>query len=190
MMSRQAQGYKDAHKFDPERFNEERKEDISCNKHFLTFGLGPHGCVGREYAINHLVAFLAILSTSAGAQRCVSLPCSASAAGVRLAGCMHMHMDCPVSLDVGAAAADYFTICVITSFATVATPNGLPLYCCIVSLQIGLGGARRNPTTGCTCRQCTRQTPSSPCTAERESPPPDHSGLVVGYRWETVGMPL
>ena len=64
----QAQGYKDAHKFDPERFSEERKEDVSCSKHFLTFGLGPHGCVGREYATNHLVAFLAILSTSAGAQ--------------------------------------------------------------------------------------------------------------------------
>ena len=63
-----AQGYKDAHKFDPERFSEERKEDVSCSKHFLTFGLGPHGCVGREYATNHLVAFLAILSTSAGAQ--------------------------------------------------------------------------------------------------------------------------
>ncbi len=40
---------------------------MTCNKHFLTFGFGPHGCVGREYAINHLVAFLALVSTSAGA---------------------------------------------------------------------------------------------------------------------------
>jgi hypothetical protein len=34
-----------------------------------------------------------------------------------------MHMDCPVSLGVGAAAADYFTIYVISSFATVAHPT-------------------------------------------------------------------
>mmetsp|Transcript_6661 Transcript_6661/g.19183 ORF Transcript_6661/g.19183 Transcript_6661/m.19183 type:complete len:518 (+) Transcript_6661:369-1922(+) len=58
-------GFTDAHTFDPDRFSEERKEDLVHGKHFLTFGFGPHGCVGREYAINHLVAFLAVMSTDA-----------------------------------------------------------------------------------------------------------------------------
>jgi cytochrome P450 family 710 subfamily A protein len=31
---------------------------------YLVFGHGPHYCVGKEYAINHLITFLAILSTS------------------------------------------------------------------------------------------------------------------------------
>lgn len=31
--------------------------------YFLTFGVGPHSCVGKEYAINHLIAFLSILVT-------------------------------------------------------------------------------------------------------------------------------
>ena len=60
------QGFTEPEKFDPERFNEARKEDLVHSKHFLTFGFGPHGCVGREYATNHLVAFLAIISTAAG----------------------------------------------------------------------------------------------------------------------------
>jgi sterol 22-desaturase len=58
------QGFPDAEKFDPERFSVERKEDILHAKNYLTFGAGPHYCVGKEYAINHMVAFLAILSTT------------------------------------------------------------------------------------------------------------------------------
>ena len=50
-----SQGFPDADRFDPDRFNEERKEDIVHGRNFLTFGFGPHYCVGREYAINHLV---------------------------------------------------------------------------------------------------------------------------------------
>lgn len=57
------QGYKDAHEFDPDRFGTERKEDITCANNFLTFGFGPHYCVGREYATNHLIVYLAILAT-------------------------------------------------------------------------------------------------------------------------------
>jgi cytochrome P450 len=53
---------------------------------FLVFGHGPHYCVGKEYAINHLMAFLAITSTSLDWQRtrCACgcpLTCSASQGG-------------------------------------------------------------------------------------------------------------
>lgn len=41
-----------------------RKEDVTYAGNYLVFGHGPHYCVGKEYAINHLIAFLAILSTS------------------------------------------------------------------------------------------------------------------------------
>ena len=43
----------------------ERQEDVVYRNNFLTFGVGPHMCVGREYAINQLTAFLSILSTKA-----------------------------------------------------------------------------------------------------------------------------
>ena len=56
------QGFTDPLKFDPDRFSPERQEDIKYGKNFLAFGHGPHYCVGKEYAINHLTAFLAILS--------------------------------------------------------------------------------------------------------------------------------
>lgn len=70
LVSRQApcttppQGFTNPDCFDPDRFSPERKEDITYQRNFLTFGCGPHYCVGREYAINHLTVFLAILSTS------------------------------------------------------------------------------------------------------------------------------
>ncbi|KAL4859752.1 Cytochrome P450 710A2 [Chlorella vulgaris] len=53
-------GFPDAQRFDPDRMSPERKEDIIHAKNFLTFGYGPHYCVGKEYAINQLVLFLAI----------------------------------------------------------------------------------------------------------------------------------
>ncbi len=58
-LSAPPQGFQDADRFDPDRFSEERKEDIVHGRNFLTFGFGPHGCVGREYAINHLVRAMA-----------------------------------------------------------------------------------------------------------------------------------
>ena len=58
------QGFPDAYKFDPDRFGPERQEDIKYQKSYLTFGAGAHYCVGKEYAINQLVCFLAILSTT------------------------------------------------------------------------------------------------------------------------------
>lgn len=57
------QGFTDPWKFDPDRFSPERQEDIKFGKNFMPFGHGPHYCVGKEYAINHLTAFLAIVST-------------------------------------------------------------------------------------------------------------------------------
>lgn len=41
------QGFPDAHKFDPDRMGPERKEDVHHAKNFLTFGYGPHYCVGE-----------------------------------------------------------------------------------------------------------------------------------------------
>lgn len=41
------QGFPDAQRFDPDRMSPERKEDITHAKNFLTFGYGPHYCVGE-----------------------------------------------------------------------------------------------------------------------------------------------
>lgn len=57
------QGFSDPLKFDPERFNQERDEGTKYAKNFLVFGHGPHSCMGKEYAINNLMAFAALLAT-------------------------------------------------------------------------------------------------------------------------------
>ena len=41
------QGFPDAQRFDPDRMSPERKEDILHANNFLTFGHGPHYCVGE-----------------------------------------------------------------------------------------------------------------------------------------------
>jgi cytochrome P450 family 710 subfamily A protein len=48
--------------FDPERFNNERMEHIKFEKNFLTFGAGPHACIGQRYAMNHIILFISLLS--------------------------------------------------------------------------------------------------------------------------------
>lgn len=58
------QGYEEPDKFDPDRFGPERQEDVKFASNFLVFGHGPHYCVGKEYAQNHLAIFLARISTS------------------------------------------------------------------------------------------------------------------------------
>ncbi|KAK4526335.1 hypothetical protein GAYE_SCF23G4249 [Galdieria yellowstonensis] len=63
------QGFPEAYKFDPDRMSPERQEDIKYRQNFLTFGIGPHVCVGREYAINNLIAFLALVSTECQFER-------------------------------------------------------------------------------------------------------------------------
>ena len=57
------QGFSNPSAFDPDRFRPERKEDIKYQKNFLTFGHGPHYCVGKDYAVNQLICYLANLST-------------------------------------------------------------------------------------------------------------------------------
>ncbi|PNH09798.1 hypothetical protein TSOC_003556, partial [Tetrabaena socialis] len=57
-------GYANPDSFDPDRFGPERQEDIKFAANFMVFGHGPHYCVGKEYAMNHLAVFLAVLSTS------------------------------------------------------------------------------------------------------------------------------
>ena len=58
------QGYENPDKFDPDRFGPERGEDVKYATNFLVFGHGPHYCVGKEYAQNHLATFLARIATS------------------------------------------------------------------------------------------------------------------------------
>lgn len=58
------EGFPEPERFDPERMMPARQEDVRYRKHFLTFGTGPHGCVGRQYAINHLMCYLAVLATT------------------------------------------------------------------------------------------------------------------------------
>jgi len=54
-------GYENPYTFDPERFNSERQEHIKNSKSWLVFGAGNHLCLGKEYAMNHLSAFIAIM---------------------------------------------------------------------------------------------------------------------------------
>jgi cytochrome P450 family 710 subfamily A protein len=58
------EGFTNPDKFDPDRMGLERKEDVKYCTNFLVFGAGPHMCAGREYAMNHMVVFLSVLSTS------------------------------------------------------------------------------------------------------------------------------
>eukprot|EP00126_Sphaerothecum_destruens_P000086 Sdes_comp10105_c0_seq1m1709 len=59
----QKEGFTNPDVFDPERFNEERREDVVYAKHYLAFGIGPHRCMGKEYAYNHLSLFVSLFST-------------------------------------------------------------------------------------------------------------------------------
>ncbi len=64
-----SQGYENPDKFDPDRFGPERQEDIKYAGNFLVFGHGPHYCVGKEYAQNHLAVFLARIASSVDIER-------------------------------------------------------------------------------------------------------------------------
>ncbi|GKV36985.1 hypothetical protein SLEP1_g45061 [Rubroshorea leprosula] len=57
------QGFTKPDRFDPERFSDERQEDVAFKRSFLAFGAGAHQCVGQRYALNHLVLFIAMFAT-------------------------------------------------------------------------------------------------------------------------------
>jgi cytochrome P450 family 710 subfamily A protein len=63
------EGFPNGTSFDPERMMPERKEDSKYRESFLTFGHGQHLCVGQNYAVNHLVCFLAHLARTCELQR-------------------------------------------------------------------------------------------------------------------------
>ena len=57
------QGFPNPDVFDPDRFDPAgRNEGAVYQTNFLAFGVGAHYCVGREYAMNHLVAFMALFA--------------------------------------------------------------------------------------------------------------------------------
>lgn len=47
----------------------ERQEDVKYGTYYMPFGCGPHYCPGRDYAQNHLTAFLCILAKTCDWQR-------------------------------------------------------------------------------------------------------------------------
>lgn len=56
------EGFSNPDVYDPDRMGPERKEDTKFAKQFIPFGVGPHRCVGYNYAINHLTVYLALLA--------------------------------------------------------------------------------------------------------------------------------
>lgn len=58
------EGFPNGTSFDPDRMMPDRREDAKYRDSYLTFGLGPHHCVGQNYAINHLTTFLAEMAFS------------------------------------------------------------------------------------------------------------------------------
>jgi len=63
------EGYEDPEKFNPDRFTDEAVKALGHGNAtpgdsgtFLTFGAGPHSCMGYRYAQQQLITFLAILA--------------------------------------------------------------------------------------------------------------------------------
>jgi len=59
------EGFPNPHRFEPDRMGPGREEDRKFQKQFIPFGVGPHRCVGYNYAIHQLQMFLITMATSA-----------------------------------------------------------------------------------------------------------------------------
>eukprot|EP00760_Papus_ankaliazontas_P038493 PhM_4_TR9144/c0_g1_i1/m.90240/K09832/CYP710A; sterol 22-desaturase len=57
------EGFPNPHTFDPDRMGDERQEDRKYQKQYIPFGVGPHRCVGYNYAINQLTLFLVTIAS-------------------------------------------------------------------------------------------------------------------------------
>lgn len=56
-------GYANGEVFDPSRFAEDREDTWEAHKKsWMVFGCGAHACVGQQYSIHHLTAFLAVVA--------------------------------------------------------------------------------------------------------------------------------
>eukprot|EP00117_Sycon_ciliatum_P032094 scpid52079/ scgid24965/ Probable cytochrome P450 524A1 len=58
----QHEDFEEGTSFRPDRWSPEKRTEAH-GKSFLVFGHGPHVCLGQRYAMNHLVAFAALLVT-------------------------------------------------------------------------------------------------------------------------------
>lgn len=63
------QGFTNPFSYDPDRWSPERGEATKHGKNFLVFGSGPHYCMGKQYAMNHIMTFIAIMSTCCDMKR-------------------------------------------------------------------------------------------------------------------------
>jgi len=62
-------GFKNPEKFDPQRFDRNNLDAVKDSKYYIPFGIGPHMCLGKDYAMYNLTLFLALLSTSSNWER-------------------------------------------------------------------------------------------------------------------------
>jgi len=58
-------GYANPEAFEPDRFDAKRAEDKKFPMNFLTFGAGPHYCLGQRYAMNHIMLFMSLMVSEA-----------------------------------------------------------------------------------------------------------------------------
>ena len=56
--------YSEPEKFNPDRFSKEMQEDKRISQNYMVWGHGPHMCIGRDYAIMHLMAFISYFTAS------------------------------------------------------------------------------------------------------------------------------
>jgi C-22 sterol desaturase len=61
--------YKNPEKFDPDRF---LSDDPALQQNYMVWGHGPHMCIGRDYAMSHMVAFVATLATTCEWDHCIT----------------------------------------------------------------------------------------------------------------------